>query len=95
VQTGRFAGLAGCWRLSRWPQSSPSRGWVTAGGSAGGKPSFGADVVLPGGQGGEPSIAIPGGNVPCQTTHVEFACQKSGKGVAGQAISGCGQAKKP
>src|SRR5205807_8357243 len=26
--------------------------------SAGGKPSFGADVVLPGGQGGEPSIAI-------------------------------------
>jgi hypothetical protein len=37
----------------------------------------------------------PGGSVSCQTTHVEFACQKSGKGVAGQAISGCGQAKKP
>src|SRR5437764_2928359 len=26
--------------------------------SAGGKPSFGADLVLPGGQGGEPSIAV-------------------------------------
>jgi hypothetical protein len=41
-------------------------GWLTAvlvavavsGAAAkGGKPSFGADIVLPGGQGGEPSIA--------------------------------------
>ena len=31
---------------------------VTAGSSAGGRPSFGADIVLPGGQGAEPSIAI-------------------------------------
>ena len=27
-------------------------------GSAGGKPSFGPDIVLPGGQGAEPSIAV-------------------------------------
>ena len=27
-------------------------------GASNGKPSFGADVVLPGGQGGEPSIAV-------------------------------------
>src|SRR5205085_2005082 len=31
---------------------------AAAGPAAGGKPSFGADVVLPGGQGAEPSIAI-------------------------------------
>jgi hypothetical protein len=37
----------------------------------------------------------PGGTVSCQTTHVDFACQKSGVGVAGQRISGCGPPKKP
>ena len=37
----------------------------------------------------------PGGDVTCQTTHVRFACQKSGLGLAGQKITGCGQAKRP
>ena len=37
----------------------------------------------------------PGGSVSCQTTHVDFACQKSGLGVGGQKITGCGQSKKP
>jgi hypothetical protein len=37
----------------------------------------------------------PGGTVVCQTTHVEFACQKSGLGLASQTITGCSQAKKP
>jgi len=38
----------------------------------------------------------PGGSVSCQTTHIDFACQKSGVGVGGQKITGCGQtAKKP
>src|SRR5438309_1085739 len=31
---------------------------ASAASSAGGKPSFGPDIVLPGGQGGEPSLAI-------------------------------------
>jgi hypothetical protein len=33
----------------------------------------------------------PGGDVSCQTTHVEFACQQSGKGVAGQDVKDCGR----
>jgi hypothetical protein len=37
----------------------------------------------------------PGGSISCQSTHVDFACQKSGVGVAGQRITGCAQAKKP
>src|SRR5207302_3908722 len=37
----------------------------------------------------------PGGSVSCQTTHVDFACPKSGLGVGGQKITGCGQSKKP
>ena len=37
----------------------------------------------------------PGGDVTCQDTHVRFACQKSGLGLAGQKITGCGQAKRP
>jgi hypothetical protein len=36
----------------------------------------------------------PGGTVSCQSTHVDFACQKSGLGLAGQKITGCGPAKK-
>jgi hypothetical protein len=35
----------------------------------------------------------PGGTVSCQTTHVQFACQDSGKGVGGQTITGCGQSQ--
>jgi hypothetical protein len=31
--------------------------------------------------------------VSCQTTHVQFACQDSGKGVGGQTITGCGQSQ--
>src|SRR5579859_1173709 len=38
---------------------------------------------------------VLGGDVACQTTHVDFACQKSGLGVGGQKITGCGQSKKP
>lgn len=34
----------------------------------------------------------PGGDVTCQTTHVDFACQASGAGLAGQTIQGCGRA---
>ncbi len=37
----------------------------------------------------------PGGTVSCQTTHIDFACQKSGVGLAGQKITGCAQANKP
>jgi hypothetical protein len=33
----------------------------------------------------------PGGTVSCQKTHVEFACQSSGTGLAGQKITGCGK----
>jgi hypothetical protein len=33
----------------------------------------------------------PGGTVSCQTTHVEFACQKGGVGLGGQTVVGCGQ----
>ncbi|HZT97318.1 MAG TPA: hypothetical protein VFB34_10855, partial [Chloroflexota bacterium] len=29
--------------------------------------------------------------VSCQTTHVEFACQKSGMGLFGKRIAGCGK----
>lgn len=32
----------------------------------------------------------PGGTVSCQKTHVEFACQSSGAGLAGQTVEGCG-----
>jgi hypothetical protein len=32
----------------------------------------------------------PGANVSCQTTHLYFACQKSGLGLHGEALSGCG-----
>lgn len=37
----------------------------------------------------------PGGTVSCQTSHVEFACQSSGLGLAGQTIKGCGQSSPP
>lgn len=33
----------------------------------------------------------PGDTVTCQTTHVYFACQRSGAGLAGQTIEGCGR----
>src|SRR5215216_2800353 len=36
----------------------------------------------------------PSGDVSCQTRQVDFACQKSRLGVAGQKI-GCGLATKP
>jgi hypothetical protein len=34
----------------------------------------------------------PGGTVGCQTTHIDFACQTSGRGVTGKVIHGCGAA---
>ncbi len=37
----------------------------------------------------------PGGTVSCQTTHVDFACQSSGLGLAGQTIKGCGRSSPP
>jgi hypothetical protein len=37
----------------------------------------------------------PGSTVSCQTTHVDFACQQSGLGLAGQNLHGCGRALKP
>jgi hypothetical protein len=33
----------------------------------------------------------PGGTVSCQSTHVDFACQASGAGLAGQVVDGCGR----
>lgn len=37
---------------------------------------------------------VPGGtddsNVPCQTTHVYFACQRGGVGIHGESVTGCG-----
>jgi hypothetical protein len=36
----------------------------------------------------------PGGVVSCQTTHIEFACQKSGLGLADQKVSGCAQSSR-
>jgi hypothetical protein len=39
---------------------------------------------------------VPGGtddsNVPCQTTHVYFACQRGGVGIHGETITACAQA---
>jgi len=32
-------------------------------------------------------------NVGCQNTHVYFACQTSGVGIAGQTVTGCGQSQ--
>ncbi|HKR98623.1 MAG TPA: sialidase family protein, partial [Candidatus Dormibacteraeota bacterium] len=32
-------------------------------------------------------------NVSCQNTHVYFACQTSGLGIAGQTVTGCGQSQ--
>jgi hypothetical protein len=41
----------------------------------------------------------PGGtddsNVPCQSTHVYFSCQKGGVGIHGEAVTGCGQSAPP
>src|SRR5438477_5221376 len=58
-------------RPARWARGHAPRGLVAAAalalivavtaagaGAKGGKPSFGGDIVLPGGQGGEPSLAI-------------------------------------
>jgi len=58
-------------------------------------PDGGARVAWTDASGSWSGACKPGGSISCQTTHVEFACQKSGLGVAGQKITGCGQAKKP
>jgi hypothetical protein len=58
-------------------------------------PDGGARVAWTDASGSWTGACKPGGDVSCQTTHVEFACQKSGLGVAGQKITGCGQARKP
>jgi hypothetical protein len=58
-------------------------------------PDGGARVAWTDASGSWSGACGPGGTVACQKTHVEFACQKSGKGVGGQSITGCGQAKKP
>ena len=58
-------------------------------------PDGGARVAWTDASGSWAGACRPGGDVSCQTTHVEFACQKSGLGVAGQKITGCGQVRKP
>lgn len=39
----------------------------------------------------EPTGKAP---VSCQTTHVEFACQKAGPGVFGESMAGCGRSAR-
>lgn len=58
-------------------------------------PDGGARVAWTDASGSWTGACQPGGTISCQTTHIEFACQKSGLGLAGQQISGCGQARKP
>jgi hypothetical protein len=36
---------------------------------------------------------LPGGTISCQTTHIEFACQRSGTGLTGETIVGCGRSQ--
>jgi hypothetical protein len=58
-------------------------------------PDVGARVAWTDASGSWAGACKPGGTVSCQTTHVEFACQKSGLGVARQKITACAQAKQP
>jgi hypothetical protein len=59
-------------------------------------PDGGARVAWTDASGSWTGSCKPGGTVSCQTTHVEFACQRSGLGLAAQKLTGCGQVtKKP
>jgi hypothetical protein len=58
-------------------------------------PDGGARIAWTDASGSWTSACKPGGTVSCQTTHIEFACQKSGLGLASQQINGCAQTKKP
>lgn len=58
-------------------------------------PDGGARIAWTDARGSWHGSCKPGGSVSCQTTHVDFACQTSGRGVSGQIVHGCGKSSLP